>query len=510
MFGAKLTKNSIGRAVLICLCVLLQLAWIIYGLIRLNEHYAEVAAVTGALSLLVAVQIYGTSRNATFKLVWLFLIFVFPLVGLLLYALSGYTFGRRYMQRRFESSCRRRLAAMPDGAEAAAALAAEDLRLARQSAYIAGPGSYPLYKNSAVSYYAEAEQGLQAQKAALREARSFIFMEYFAIEDSRAFSEIKQILAEKASQGVEVRLLYDDAGSLGYVNGAFIRQMKALGISCRIFNPIQPVLNVFMNHRDHRKITVVDGAVGFTGGYNLADEYFNYINPFGVWKDSGVRVEGEAVQSLTAMFLEMWDAMSGEESDYCAYMPPCGCPDGAEGYVQPYADSPLDDERVGENVYLNMIKGAVNYVHIITPYLILDDETAWELILAAKRGVEVCILTPGIPDKKLVYQLTRSYYAQLVAGGVRIYEFTPGFPHAKLMVCDGEAAAVGTINLDYRSLYLHFEDAVFFCRCKAVAEVEADFRSTAAQSREVTQDYAQRRVGLRMWQSLLRLLAPLM
>ncbi len=510
MSGVKPTKNSIGRAVLICLCVLAQLGWIVYGLIRLREHYAVLAAVTGVLSFLVAVQIYGTRRNSAFKLVWLFLIFTLPLVGLVLYALSGYTFGRRYMQRRFDSSCRGRLAAMPDGAEAAAELRAESPKLARQSAYISGPGTYPLYKNCAVTYYPEAEQGLQAQKAALRGASSFIFMEYFAIEDSRAFSEIKQILAEKASQGVEVRLLYDDAGSLGYVNGAFIRQMKALGISCRIFNPIQPVLNVFMNHRDHRKVTVVDGAVGFTGGYNLADEYFNYISPFGVWKDCGVRVEGEAVQSLTAMFLEMWDAMSGEESDYGAYLLPCARPADAEGYVQPYADSPLDDERVGENVYLNMIKGAVDYVHIVTPYLILDDETAWELILAAKRGVEVCILTPGIPDKRLVYQLTRSYYGQLVAGGVRIFEFSPGFPHAKLMVCDGEAAAVGTINLDYRSLYLHFEDAVFFCGCKAVKDVEADFQNTTALSREVTEDYAHRRVGLRMWQSLLRLLAPLM
>ena len=510
MSGAKPTKNSIGRTVVICIIVLLQIAWLLYQLIWLNEQYAVIAGITGVLSLMAALQIYGTQRNSAFKIVWFFLIFLFPLVGLLTYALFGCSLDLSHMRKQFNKASARRLAALPSDKETLERLKRTNLKIARQSSYISAKGTYPVYTGSDVRYFAEALEGLESQKEALRGAESFIFMEYFAIEDSRAFSEVKEILAEKVKQGVEVRLLYDDAGSLGYVSPKFAKEMQQLGIQCHIFNPIQPVLNVFMNHRDHRKITVVDGRVGFTGGYNMADEYFNFTSPYGRWKDTGVRIEGDAVQNLTAMFLEMWDAMTRSESDYGKYMLSGQSRTQGGCYVQPYADSPLDDERVGENVYLNMIKGAVNYVHIVTPYLILDDETSSELILAAKRGVEVCILTPGIPDKKLVYQLTRSYYGQLVNDGVRIYEYTPGFPHAKMLVCDDEAAVVGTINLDYRSLYLHFEDAVYMYGCTAVTDVERDIQDTLAVSHEVTEEYSNRRVSLRMWQCLLRLVSPLM
>ena len=509
MSGTKPTRNSIGRTVLICLAVLLQVAWLVVQFILLREKYAVISTVTGVLSLLIALQIFGSQKNASFKITWFFLIFLMPIVGILVYALSGYSAGLRIIRRRFDGACAHRLTAMPSGEAAGEALRAENLRVARQSEYIHRFGTYPPYKGGRLKYFADALDALDAQKQALRGAESFIFMEYFAIQDSRAFSDIKQILAEKAAQGVEVRLLFDDAGSLGYVNRAFVKQMQALGVQCRVFNPIVPVLNIFMNHRDHRKVCVVDGRTGFTGGYNLADEYFNYINPYGHWKDTGVMLEGAAVQSLTAMFLEMWDAMTGTLSDYAPYLPPCPEDDQGEGYIQPYADSPLDDERVGENVYLNMIKSAVRYVHIVTPYLILDDELSSELTLAAKRGVEVCIMTPGIPDKKLIFQLTRSYYAQLVQGGVRIYEYTPGFPHAKMLVYDDEAATVGTVNMDYRSLYLHFEDGVFIYGSPAVKEIDEDILRCLVVSRDVTEDYAKRPATLRLWQSLLRLIAPL-
>ena len=510
MSGAKPTGNSVVRTVLICLSALLQIAWLVYELMKLREHYAVIGVATSVLSLLVVFRVYGTRQNSAFKIFWFFIIALFPIMGLLFYALAGYSIGLGYIKKRFYASCRRRLSAMPEDGAAADQLRQRDMRIARQSEYISQWGTYPVYKGCPVTYFASAEAALEAQKTALRGAESFIFMEYFAIEDSRAFSDIKQILAEKARQGVEVHLLYDDAGSLGYVNRAFTKQMQTLGIQCRVFNPIMPVLNIFMNHRDHRKLTVVDGRVGFTGGYNLADEYFNYTSPYGHWKDTGVMLEGAAVQSLTAMFLEMWDAMTGEGSDYSRYLLPAEGASGEGGYVQPYADSPLDEERVGEIVYLNMIKNAVDYVHITTPYLILDDETISELTLAAKRGVDVRILTPGIPDKKLVYQLTRSYYGPLVDCGVRIYEYTPGFNHAKMLVCDDETAVVGTINLDYRSLYLHFEDGVFMYDCPAVLEVEADMRACFARSEDVTEKYANRSHSLRIWQSILRLMSPLM
>lgn len=505
----KILKNSIARVALIGVTLILQVAWIVTEITKLSEYYSVISTVTRVLAIVVVLRIYGTRRNSAFKMSWFFLIMIFPIMGLVLYTLSGYSLGATHMRKRFNKAQSRRVEAMPKTEETGAPELI-NAKLARQSDYIARFGTYPPHTGSDIEYFPNAAAALRAQKEELRRAEKFIFMEYFTIEDSVAFSEIKEILSEKVAQGVEVRMLYDDAGSIGFLNSSFLREMKRLGVDCRVFNPIVPILNVFMNHRDHRKITVIDGRVGFTGGYNIADEYFNIVQPFGHWKDTGVMIKGDAVQNLTGMFLEMWDAMAGVETDYAAYLIPTGYEAKERCCVQPYADSPLDGELVGENVYLNMIKGAERYVHIVTPYLILDDELISELTLAAKRGIEVCILTPGIPDKKLVYQMTRSYYSVLASCGVRIFEYTPGFPHAKMAVCDDESAVVGTINLDYRSLYLHFEDAVFMYGCRAVTDVEADFQETLTRSCEVTEKYRNRRQSLLVGESLLRLLAPML
>ena len=255
-----------------------------------------------------------------------------------------------------------------------------------------------------------------------------------------------------------------------------------------------------MNNRDHRKITVVDGKVGFTGGYNLADEYFNLTSPYGHWKDTGVRLEGDAVKNLTVLFLEMWNSVKVTDMDFARYLPDPGYTAKGRGFVQPYGDNPLDGEPVGENVYMNVIKNAKDYVYFTTPYLIVSDELGRELRLAAKRGVDVRLITPGIPDKKAVFQVTRSYYAGLVRDGVRIYEYTPGFIHAKQCVCDGETAVVGTINLDYRSLYLHFENGVFLYDCEAIKDIKADFDGLFPICQEVTEEYRSGRSAvLRIW-----------
>ena len=266
-----------------------------------------------------------------------------------------------------------------------------------------------------------------------------------------------------------------------------------------------------MNNRDHRKITVVDGQVGFTGGYNMADEYFNLTHPYGEWKDSGLRLEGPAVRSLTVTFLEMWNATQKVPDDPAPFLVPAAVPEDAEGYVIPYADSPLDSIATGEDVYLNLIKNAKRYVYITTPYLIIDEEMQRELTLAARRGVDVRIITPGIPDKKTVFRVTRSYYADLATAGVRIFEYTPGFIHAKQFVADGEVATCGTINLDYRSLYLHFENGCWFCHCPAVAQVRKDFDELFPICKEVTAEYAgHRERHVRGLNCILRLFGPLM
>ena len=330
------------------------------------------------------------------------------------------------------------------------------------------------------------------------------------MEDSSCFREIEDILIRKRAQGVEVRFLYDDIGSVGKVNMFFAKRLVEEGIACRPFNPALPLLNIFLNHRDHRKITVIDGKVGFTGGYNLAEEYFDRKHPYGKWKDTGLRLEGEAVRSLTAAFLELWSVQNNQREDYAQYLNIVHSVP-ATGFVQPFADNPLGQERAAEEVYLNLTSQSNIQLYFMTPYLIITDEMHRALRLAAKRGVDVRIITPGIPDKKTVYAVTRSYYAGLARQGVRIYEYTPGFCHAKQCLCDGRIATVGTSNLDYRSLYHHFENNVVLYGCDAVRDIAADFQRTFPQCREVTENYrAGRGAMLRTWQYILRLFAPLM
>ena len=343
-----------------------------------------------------------------------------------------------------------------------------------------------------------------------KKANKFIFMEYFIVRDGSAFRELREILERKAREGVEVRFLYDDIGSVGYVNWGFARKMNQAGIHCAPFNPALPVLNPFMNHRDHRKITVIDGRVGYTGGYNLSDEYFGREFPYGRWKDTGLRLEGEAVRSLTASFLEMWHISVRDREPAGKYLEVSHSVPQAEGFVQPFGDDPLAQERTAENVYLNLISAASRTFYIMTPYLIITDELSRALGLAAKRGVDVRIITPGIPDKKMVYAMTRSYYGVLASQGVRIFEYSPGFCHAKQCICDGRYAAVGTSNWDFRSLYHHFENDVLLIDSPAVEGISRDFEAMFPQCREVTEKYRSgKNAILRTWQCLLRLFSPL-
>ncbi|MBQ7006549.1 MAG: cardiolipin synthase, partial [Oscillospiraceae bacterium] len=309
-----------------------------------------------------------------------------------------------------------------------------------------------------------------------------------------------------------VRVLYDDVGSIGFIDSVFVKRMESLGIKCRVFNPLVPVLNMIMNNRDHRKLTVIDGKVGFTGGYNLADKYFNLENPYGHWKDTGVKLTGDAVRSLTVTFLELWAAMSKEEmEDMTSFFPENTYKASEKCLVQPYADSPLDDELVGENVYMNIVKMAKDYVYFTTPYLIISDELQRELTMAVKRGVDVRIITPGIPDKKTVFEVTRSNYASLVNAGVKIYEYTPGFLHAKMYVSDDIQAIVGSANMDFRSMYLHYENCCSFYGGSMVREVKNDFENTLKECRRVTMEQVKKTPLLkRIFQIVFRIWSPMM
>jgi cardiolipin synthase len=327
------------------------------------------------------------------------------------------------------------------------------------------------------------------------------------------WQSILQILEEKAALGLDVRLIYDDFGCASTMPKEFQMSLRRRGIRCEVFNPLIPVTSVLLNNRDHRKITVVDGYIGFTGGVNLADEYINRLERFGHWKDTGVMMRGEAVWSLTVMFLQMWSTLARETIDYRKFRPHewHEHPFEHDGYVQPYGDTPLDHETVGENVYLNIINRAKEYVYIFTPYLIVDNEMITALCLAAKSGIDVRIVTPGIPDKKLVFLLTQSYYDRLIESGVRIFEYMPGFIHAKSFVCDDKIATVGTINMDYRSLYLHFECGVWMYESRAVMQLKQDALNTFSLCHEITlEECEQKKKRTLIWQSVLRLFAPLL
>ncbi|MBS6396447.1 MAG: cardiolipin synthase [Clostridiales bacterium] len=505
------SQNSIGRFLFVGISVLLQIIWLVFLAVWLNEYSAGINMAISIIALLLVLHIYSMHTNSAFKMPWLMLILISPVMGVCLYLLLGRSGLSAKMRHRFEQIDKQLLPKLNPADNAMDHLREYDEAIANQCHYIEQFSGFPVYQNTDVIFYAEAVDGFHAQLRDLKRATDFIFLEYHAIEDAVSFHQMKEILIEKVNQGVDVRILYDDVGSIGFINKDFVRQMESFGIQCRIFNPLIPLLNVFMNNRDHRKITVIDGKVGFTGGYNLADEYFNITHPYGQWKDSGVRLTGDAVRSLTILFLEMWNAMKDTDTDYDRYLPAFPCQAVETCFVQPYADSPLDDEPVGENVYMNIIKNAKRYVYFTTPYLIISDEMNRELGLAAKRGVDVRIITPGIPDKKGVFHVTRSYYAGLARQGVRIYEFSPGFIHTKQCVCDDETATVGTINLDYRSLYLHFENGVFLYRCSAIQDIKMDFDNTFPVCREVTQQYkCGRSAVLRISQCILRLFSPLM
>lgn len=506
--------NSIGRAAFVALSVLLQVGWILGFALYLTRYYAVIQLASSLLALLVVFTVYGRNMNSAFRLSWIILILLFPVLGTCLYLLFGQSVAVWPLRRRLRGADQAldpaRQLEVESGRPVTDALQVAAPDLAGQVKYLQNTAGYPVYHNTEVRFYGDTNEALEAQQEALRSAQHFIFMEYHAIEDSTAWHSLEDILVERAAAGVDVRVFYDDVGSMGFISPPFAQRLRAHGIQCRVFNPLVPAMNIIMNNRDHRKITVVDGKIGFTGGYNLADEYFNLTHPYGTWKDTGLRLEGDAVRGLTLIFLQMWGATQKEPVDPAPFLPPVQTICRSDAVVVPYADNPLDEEPVGENVYINLITHADRYVWLTTPYLIISDEMQRALTLAARRGVDVRIVTPGIPDKKMVYRVTRSHYARLAAHGVRIFEYTPGFIHAKQAVADDKAAVVGTINLDYRSLYLHFENACWFSGCEAVKDVQKDFEDLYAQSREVTDQYKVRSAAVRGVDCLLRMFSPLM
>ena len=508
------SRNGVIRMIFVILSIVIELLFILMVFTGLNTYANWINIGTRVLALLMVLAIYAKQVTSTMKMPWIILIMFLPIMGIVLYVLVGINHGTREMRNRYADIDEDLLPLLPECSAELGKMKETMPDKASISDYLVRNAGYPVYDNTDIVYFDDALPGLEAQLEDLKKAESFIFMEYHAIENASCWKRVEDVLAERASAGLDVRVFYDDMGSIGYINKDFVKKLEKRGIACKVFNPFRPGINLFLNNRDHRKITVIDGKIGYTGGYNLAEEYFHVTEPFGRWKDSGVRLEGDAVKSLTVAFLEMWYAGSKEpwdNVDFSRYLPDTEYQAKQPGFIQPYADSPMDQVHVGEDVYISLAEKANRYCWFITPYLILTDEMAHALSLAAKRGVDVRIVTPGIPDKKLVYSVTRSFYNCLARNGVRIYEWTPGFCHCKMAVADDEMATCGTINLDYRSLYHHFENGCLIARSHAVTEIRQDFERTFEESTEVTDKYREIRVlYLRLGQQVLRLFAELL
>ena len=510
----KIAHLLLGRFSIVAVSIILQFLWLVMVMYQFSYQFTYANLAIRTIAIIVVLVIVNRWTNPANKLSWTFIILLSPVLGLLLYMIFGRSSLTKKTQERMDSVNREVSACLYQTPEIKEQLEREDLSVYRQSRYINDWAGFPLYHNTSTKYYSCGEEMFPDMLADLEKAEHFIFLEYFIVDQGVMFDRIVEVLEQKSKEGVDVRLIYDDIGCINTLPPKYYKILQAKGIKCAAFNPFRPIMSVIMNNRDHRKIFVVDGKVGFTGGINLADEYINVASRFGYWKDTGIRLEGDAVCSLTVTFLEMWNAISDKDTndlDFKKYICQPDYKACQTGFIQPYADSPMDNEQVGEEVYISMINKAEKYCWFMTPYLIITDEMTHALCLAAKRGVDVRIITPGIPDKKFIYSITRSFYHGLVKHGVHIYEWAPGFCHAKMSVADDCMATCGTINLDYRSLYHHFENGCFMADCQTVIEIRDDLTRIIKECRDVTDQYRTGRSAyLRLGQLFMRLFAGLL
>ncbi len=503
-----------GRSTIVALLLLLQVVLLFLFATVLGERFY---LAFGGFTLLAAINmmfILNTDEEPGIKLSWCIIVGIIPAFGILMYWFVRRDMGHRVEKRLMSQVIEESMEYAPEQREMMDELKEEDPHLYNLASYTLKNGGYGAFKNSEVKYYPSGEDKIVDLLESLRGAKSFIFMEYFIINKGSVWDEVLSILIEKAAAGVEVRLIYDGTLAFTALPHDYPEKLEKVGIKCKVFSPISPFITISYNNRDHRKIVVVDGQVAYTGGINLADEYMNRKVTFGYWKDTGVRVTGEAVYGFTYMYLQMWNANERvrEYKPWLDFTKECKDAENAsDGVVIPYSDSPLDHENVGEMVYLDIINNAKKYVYIMTPYLILDYTMLTALKFAAKRGVDVRIILPHIPDKKYAFALAKTHYKDLTHAGVKLYEFTPGFVHAKEFLSDDARAVVGSINLDYRSLYLHFECAVYMENVDALNDIKDDFGKTLAQCMEVTDETIKHTPILyKVFGKLLKLIAPLM
>lgn len=489
----RVVRAIFGRTFMVIASVLLQVV-VLFALLTMFTDYffAYYVAIT-VFSFILIVHIANDDMNPAYKLAWAVPVALLPVFGAFLFLFTHIQPTTRMVGEKTRAMIKQTMPYMVQSKEVTDSLSEDDRDVYGLTNYMNNyGGGFSLYKNTDAEYFPLGENKFERMCQDLENAKDYIFLEYFIVGWGVMLVKIVEILQRKAAEGVEIRFLYDGMCTLTTIPPDFPKYLRKHGIKCQVYAPIRPALSTSQNHRDHRKILVIDGKIAYTGGVNLADEYINQKVRFGHWKDTAVRIEGDGVISFTMMFLQMWNAAQNDdikngvpEEKYGRYIIENKTVKN-DGYVMGYGDSPYDNENVGEIVYQNIINNAVNYIHIMTPYLIFDNETFKCLEYAAKRGVDIKIICPHITDKPTAYMIARTYYEKLIKVGVKIYEYTPGIVHAKVFTSDDKKAVVGTINMDFRSLYLNFECAAFFYKHPVVADVEKDYQNTLEKCQEIT------------------------
>ena len=496
---------ALKRILIVGLGLIIEILLLLLVYLYFADHFMIINIILRTIGLIIVLRLIRDSKSLSYILPWIIIILLSPLVGTILYLVIGYNKVRsKLLKRIVKSEEENRKYLIQDKK------IREGFKDNSSMRYITDYLNFPATTNNDIEYYPLGEIAFEEMLKELKKAKEFIFFEYFIVKPGKMWDSILEILKEKAKDGVEVRVMYDDFGCLASLDKNYPNELEKNNIKCIPFNRLSPIAGIIMNNRDHRKILVIDGKVAFSGGINIADEYINIDSPYGHWKDNAFKLTGDAVWNYTVMFLTMWNSHKKTDKDFTVYKYTYPKSKTNKGYAIPYGESPLDFEIAGQNVYLNIINQANDYVYICTPYLIVDTDMINALTLAAKRGVDVKIIIPGIPDKKIVYSLSESYVEPLVKEGVKVYKYTPGFVHAKVFVADDKVATVGTINLDYRSLYLHFECGMFMENVAAIKDVKKDMLDTVKKSHEITQDEAKTPLPKTILQALLRLISPLM
>ena len=507
----KLLNLLVSRGFIASFIVLIQLASFILTIEFLAGERDVIGDVLRIIGVFVAIIVINNANlNPSYKIAWIIVILALPIVGGLLYLFFGNRRIPKNLRNEALISYQKTTRLFSQDEKILKEYLKKDPHICSQFHYLWRNSAYPTYKNTQVTYYGLGEEMFAAMMDDIRKARKFIFLEFFIISKGKMWDELLVLLKEKLAEGIDIRISYDDVGSIRTLPARYDKVLKKQGLNVKVFNPVRPVLAIKMNNRDHRKILVVDGKIAYTGGINLADEYINEDDRFGHWKDGGVRMTGDAVFSFTVMFLQMFEGGLGNISELEKYK--YDFKDKYDdGVICPFADSPTDDEVVGESVHLNIINHALNYVYISSPYLILDQEMTIALTLAAKRGVDVRIILPYIPDKWYAYTVTRANYYRLVKEGVKIYEYKPGFMHAKIVLADDKVACLGTINLDYRSYYLHYECGVLMYKNACLKDIKKDYDETIERCILITkEDLESESPLIRVFRAILNTLAPML